>query len=53
MLVKNELRSDLPESTELAELNELEWTVIKMFRQIDELGQRDIILFLRVFLPSK
>ncbi|AGL83824.1 hypothetical protein [Pseudomonas protegens] len=53
MLVKNELRSDLPQPIELAGLNERERMVLQLFRLLDEVAQEDIIRFLNVLLGNK
>lgn len=53
MSVKNELQTNQPEAIELAELNERERMVVQLFRQLDEVSQRDIIRFLNALLVAK
>ncbi|AHD17270.1 hypothetical protein C163_16590 [Pseudomonas sp. FGI182] len=53
MSVKNEVQCNQSKTREAFQLTQCEWLVIKMFRQLDEQGRKDIIRFLDALLAAR
>ncbi len=52
MSVNNDVQAKQSESVEFAELNQHERMVLQMFRQMNQLQQKDILRFFDVLLSS-